>query len=561
MKSKTVRILYIVIALNIISCDDFLNINEDPNNPGSVPADLLLPSIQVDMVGALGSGSGGLSSTPMTYMHQIVQRQGSLNDYGILGDDFGVATPWNVLYTRALMDIEEMIKQGTEIGAPHYVGVGQIMKAYIYSVLVDTWGNVPFSEANKGVENFNPEYEAGETIYPQLFTLLDEGIANLAKESSDSPDENNDLIYGGNFELWRRFAKTVKLKMYNQIRLVQDVSAQVNALIAEGDLIEDEDGDFQLVYGEGISPDNRNPAYVQEYAPGTAQYYISPYFYEIMANLNTFGHRNYGGLIGTEDPRIPYYFYNQIAEVSPDESPENPCSYCFGYTDGNTGEFIVKVPELAGTGIVSIYQFSLNIDPNEGFDQSSSQTLAGLYPIGGRFDDGDGGASNFNGNPGVPQRMLTYYTRKYIEAELYLQGVATGDARAAFEEALYASFSKVNQVAAAVDAPEIDDADIDNYVAAVLAAYDAASDEGKLEHIITQKWIASFGVGYDLYTDYRRTGYPVLHDGNTDNISYTIRSREFPYSFPWPSANLSINSSAPGQKLVTSEDAKPFWMN
>lgn len=560
MKSRIYKILYVVIILNILSCDDFLNINEDPNNPKEVPVNLLLPSVQVDMAGALGSASGGLSSTAMTYMHQIVQREGSLNDYGILGDDFGVITPWNVLYTRSLMDIEGIIAQSAEIEAPHYAGIAKILKAYIYSVLVDVYGDVPYTDANKGIENPNPAYEPGETIYPQLFVLLDEGIADLEAESSASPGDD-DVIYGGDLDLWRKFAKTLKLKMFNQIRLVQNVSAEVNALIAEDDLIGDQDEDFQLVYGANISPDNRNPGYVQEYAPGTAQFYVSPYFYEIMANLNTFGHRDYGAEIGMEDPRIPWYFYHQMGEVTSDNTPENPCSYCYGYIDPNTGEFIEKVSELAGTGMVSIYQFSLNIDPNEGYDQASSQTLVGLYPMGGRFDDGDGEAADFNGNPEVPQRLLTYYARKYIEAELFLEGVATGDARAAFEEALYASFDKVNQVASDADAPLIAQTDIDDYVTAVLTAYDAADDAGKLEHIITQKWIASFGLGYDLYTDYRRTGYPILHDGNTDNLTVTVRGRDFPNSFPWPSANLSINSNAPGQKLVTSADAKPFWMN
>ena len=105
------------------------------------------------------------------------------------------------------------------------------------------------------------------------------------------------------------------------------------------------------------------------------------------------------------------------------------------------------------------------------------------------------------------------------------------------------------------------DADIQEYVDAVLADYDADDEPGKLEHIMTQKWIASYGWGVDLFTDYRRTGFPVLHDGNTDNLSVTIRTREYPNSFPWPTANLQVNESAPDQKTITSEDAKPFWMN
>ncbi len=560
MKIKLNKILIIFAAIFMLSCEkDFLDINDDPNNPLDATLDLLLPSAQLDMAGALGTASGGVSQITMSYMHQTVQRSSGQNDYAIQGVDFGVTAPWLTFYSRSLADIEIIIRKSEEQEAYPYLGIAQVMKAYIYSILVDLYGDVPFSEAHKAPDILLPKYDAGEEIYPQLFTLLDAGIENLEKESIFEVG-NEDVIYGGDPDLWIRFAKSVKLKMYNQIRKVQNVSSEVEALLSEGHLISDGSEDFEVDYGTSVGPDNRNPGYVQEWAPGTSNYYISPYFFETMANLNTFGHRNYGAEIGKVDPRIPYYFYNQIGEVSETSSPESPCTYCYGYIDPNTDQFITKVPALAGTGVVSIFAFSLNIDPNEGFAQGSSQTVLGLYPLGGKYDDGEGGASNFNGNPQVGQRMLTYYAVKFIEAELYQTGVATGDARAAFEEALYASFDKVNEVASATSSPEMEESAIVAYVDAALAAFDAADDEGKLEHIITQKWIASFGWGGDAYTDYRRTGYPVLYDGNADNLSYTIRTKEFPFAFPWPTANLQVNSKAPSQKNVTSPEAKPFWM-
>lgn len=527
-------------------CNDFLEINDDPNNPLVVPLSQLLPSIEVDMTGALGNSSGGLSSVTSTYMHQFVQRGAELNDYGIGGGDFGVITPWTVVYSMQLMDLEFMKNLAIEEGATHYLGVGQIIEAYTYSILVDVWGDIPFSEAALGTDNLAPKYDLGENVYPQLFTLLDDAIANLASESTNSPS-NDDLFYGGDLDKWRKLAKTLKLKLYNQVRLVQNVSSEVNALIAEGDLISADD-DFEMMHGTTLTPDDRNPGWVQEYTNGSPQYYMSPFFYEIMTNQNTFNHRNYGGVINTTDPRVPYYFYNQLEEGSGDSDAQNKCSYC---------------PSKSGSSFLSIYAFSFNIDPNEGFDQATSQTVGGLYPFGGAFDDGKGGGvSPTGGTPSAPLRLLTYCALKYIQAELILSGDATGDARVEFEEALNASFAEVNEAAAnsADMAPELDQADIDTYVDAVLAAYDAADDDGKLEHIITQKWLASFGWGVDSYTDYRRTGYPVLHDGNTDNVSVTKRGREFPFSFPWVTKNLSINASAPSQKLVTSSAAKPFWM-
>lgn len=574
MKTKhTLKYTLLLCAglwISLTGCDDFLDINDDPNNPTEGAVSLLLPSAQVDIGGALGNSMGGLSAIPQAYMHQMFERGTTQGDYGVNGSDFEVITPWNILYTRALMDIEQIISQGTDLEAWSYVGVAQIMKAYSLSLMVDMYGDVPFSEAFQGTALVSPFYDDDEVVYNELFLLLDQGIENLNKVSSITMG-TDDLFYGGNLGQWQRFAKTVKLKMYTQIRLVRDVSTEVNALLAENDLISSSADDFQFVFGTSTGPENRNSAYVQEYSPGAARYYINPFFYETLAGLNTFGHRGYGEGLGLVDPRIPYYFYNQIDTIRASTAPENPCSYCYGYNDPGTGNFVVQVPELAETGMVSIYMFSFNIDPNEGFAQGTSQSVAGLYPLGGAFDTGPGSAAaNFNGSPTVPQRFLTYYSLKYLEAELYLTGVATGNDEQAFRDALQASFSKVNEIATGANAtPPIPTIpltdgdeevnDIEDYIDAVMADYVTQDEQGKLEHIMTQKWIASYGFACDTYTDYRRTGFPVLHDGNTDNLSVTTQVRDFPFAFPWVDANLEINANAPPQKLIATDNARIFW--
>lgn len=554
-----IRILYKTIAAFCFctilgSCmDEYLDINDDPNNPLEASLPLLMTSSQADIAGALGNSIGGLSAIPQAYTQQMFQRGITEQDYALTGSDFEVITPWNILYTRGLMDIEQILEQGREQEAWSYVGVAQILKAYTFSLMVDVWGNVPYAGALEGPENLSPAYQSGETVYPELLALLDSGMMNLERESIIVMG-SDDVFYDGDLSLWRKFAKTVKLKMYNQIRLVEDVSAEVTALLEEGDLISDQGEDFEFPYSTSVSPENRNPAYVQEYEPGAAQFYINPFFYETLAGLNTFSHRGYGVEIGMADPRIPYYFYDQLSAGEP---AENPCAYCETDVNGN-----LIIPQLEGTGFLSIYMFSFNIDPNEGFSQSVSQTVAGLYPVGGRYDEGEGVPVNFNGEGDVPQRLLTYFARKYIEAELYLTGVVSGDAEATLREAIQASFDKVNQVASNAShksVPAIPQEEIDLYIEAVMADYAAADTEGKLEHIITQKWIASYGFAIDAYTDYRRTGYPVLHDGNEDNLATTSRTRGYPYSFPWVTANLEINASAPDQKQIATPEARVFW--
>ncbi|MBK8721277.1 MAG: SusD/RagB family nutrient-binding outer membrane lipoprotein [Saprospiraceae bacterium] len=80
-----------------------------------------------------------------------------------------------------------------------------------------------------------------------------------------------------------------------------------------------------------------------------------------------------------------------------------------------------------------------------------------------------------------------------------------------------AAFAKVNAVATTDGSPAISAADITKYTDAVLKLYDAANANGKLEIIMTQKWIASYGFALDAYTDYRRTGYPKIYDPSTDD--------------------------------------------
>lgn len=530
---------YIILAGLAVfsSCEDFLDINTDPNNPTEAPIDLLLPNIQVSTAEYMGISTHGLSNITSTYMHQLTQRGVETNDYGFRGSTFGVSAPWIQLYRKPLTDIEELLDQATTLEAYHYVGIAQINKAYIYSVLVDLWGDVPFHEANLGSENTAPRYDDDEEVYNEVLNLLDQGIANLRRESTILPG-SDDIIYGGDNDQWIKFANTLKLKLYNQARLAWDVQTEVKNLLNNEPLFTSINDDFELPYGTSAAPENRNPAYVQEWAPGGSYYYISPYFYEIMQGKSTFFETN--PLENIQDPRVPYYFYNQIDPA--EEKPENPPAYFD-----------------PATGFLSIYTFSFNIDPNEGYDQASSQTVAGLYPVGGRFDDGSGVDANFNGPGDVPQRMLTYHSSLYTRAELAWAGISDENAMDLFEEAMEASFAKVNEIASNAGAPEISEEDIDDYIDDVLALYDAADNQGKLELIITEKWISSFGYGIDAYNDFRRTGYPVLHDGNTDNLNVTVRGRDFPVAFPYEVDDLELNPNSPSQRNVTSD--RIFWDN
>lgn len=541
-------IAMLFVTLGFMSCDDFLDINDDPNNPTSVGNALLLSSAQVNMAYAFGNDNAGLNGHAGTIMHHYVQR-GAINDYGIQGTDFAVTTPWRSLYAGALTDLNIIIESGTEAGDLEFVGIAQVMKSFIFASMVDVWGDVPYFEANLGSENPFPTFDGGQEIYTDVLSLLDMAITNLAGGGTDPGA--SDFMYGGDQAAWIRVANTLKFRMYNNMnQLAGGFGTELQALVNGGNLIGNLTQDWEFGYGTSFTPENRNPAFAQEWSIGGAFYYIDPFFYETMRNADSFGHG--GLLLGVSDPRIPYYFYNQLPFGAGDGDAENPVAYG---------------PSSSGSAFLSIYSYSFNIDPNEGFDQSSSQTVAGLYATGGAYDAGAGGvvsnaatlaAGQVTGLGIMAQRLLTFDELLYMQAELAQLGqiTVTGEtARSLLGLAIDASFAKLNQVAAEGGAPLITDASRDAYRDAVLVAFDGATDP--LQVIMTSKWVSMFGNSLVSYNDYRRTGYPVLHDGNTDNLNVTVQTRAFPVSFPYDVTNLTLNPNAPAQRIVAT--ANVFW--
>jgi len=516
---KTYVVLVVLLILS--SCSNFLDINADPNNPTDAPLRQILPGAQVQIGYNLGNVTGGLSNAASTFVHQIVSFR--VDQYEITGDY--VNNTWFGLYT-ALNNLEIIINKGQASGDFKYVGIAKIMKAYTFSIMVDLFGDIPYSEALKGEQNQAPRFDDDKQIYNSLFGVIDEGIADLGKPGGLLPG-SDDLIYRGDIDKWRRFAKTLKLKMYNQIRLEQNVTQQLTALINEKEDLITEQDDFELPYGTSTTPPNRNPGFLAEYAGGSRESFVSRWFYDIMRGQNA------QILSGISDPRIPYYFYNQKTNTA----PEGAASY-------QDGRFITR---LFGT-------------PGAGGNVTNLQTLHGLYPIGGRYDDGTGGAATGTSGPGnVAQRLLPYFNRKFIEAEIGLT-LGVGDAREALESGIRAAFNKVNRIAAAVPAniqtvPQIPASAITAYVTSILALYDAATNEQKLEIIITQKWIANYGFGIDSYTDFRRANYPRLYVPNATD--QTISANPFPLRFPYRNVDLKTNPNAPAQANVYTD--KIFW--
>ena len=519
-----------LILLIFSSCEKWLDVNEDLNEPTVGRVDLLLPSAQIHMFTYLsGYQAASVGSTIGTVMHQVKENGDS---YNVTPTDHSINESWDAIYS-GLQDVEEIIRIGKANDQLKYVGVAKLLKAYNYSLLVDLWGDVPFSEATAMPAVRYPKFDNGETVYPALFDMIDEAILDLKnKESKNSvPMGSSDLVYGGNVTSWIKLANSLKLKMFNQIRLHSSYdAAKVNALILENNFI-DSDSGFEIAYGSSKLPENRNPMYAAEYKSATAHEYLLSHW--MFGTMN--GDDNYIPLFkDVKDPRIPYYYYKQ--------------------EDGSSSEDA----DFSNAGFYTTRFGSHSSDVSTNF---KNFTALGVYPCGGKYDDGsltpgDFNASGAQGSGLAPMRLLSAHDILFIRAELAQVGKTNEDARALFEEGLNAAFDKVNAVAKTVEkTPVVPVADRDAYVGSMLSKYDLGNE---LELIITQKWIASFGNPVDSYTDYRRTGFPKLFDPNTDDTDdETYTSYLFPVSMPYANSSMNANVNAPKPRTISAD--KVFW--
>jgi hypothetical protein len=560
-KSRSIKLL-LLCTIVFASCKKYLDINKDPNNPLTVEVSKLLPTAESSLGSALAIGNGtagGLSQILEVYTHQMSTRE-SQDQYAYTGSGFYIGTTWPTMYQGVFENLEKIIKIAGPAGDRQYVGIAKILKAYGYSQFVDAFGDIPFSEANRLDSSIRyPKFDDDATIYPKLIALLDEGIADVTNATALNLHKptTDDVIYGGNVQRWVKAANTIKLKLYTQVRKVQNVQAQVTALLASPNtLINATNESFWLPYGPNGATDDRNPGF-GDYIATQRSNHVSPWFYETLK-----GYRP-DIFTGNPDPRLPYYIYNQIKANTVTADPTE-------YRDG---------------AFVSIYFGSRG--PNRDRNQQNVISLMGIYPVGGRYDDAQGGTANAaSGTGAAPYKFITYADRLYLEAELINAGLATGDARAVLQAAMTESFKQVDYVITtfvkpAQSVPAINGtAAMTTYINKVLTEYDAGDAAKKLRIIITEKWLESYGSAVDQYTDYRRTGYPILFDPNNPTMApggfvqppvngnpqaipqpavLVQLSRPYPNSLPWYQTELETNPNAPPQKdLVNS--FKVFWM-
>lgn len=225
----------LVLMLSMQACKkDFLDVNENPNNPEDVPMNAILPAAQGAVAYTLGNQLhivGGLWGQYWTQGANASQYN-SYEQYAWNNTDSD--RPWSQLYAQALKDIDVLRKKAIAENNPNYEAIADFMQAYTMQVVTDAWGDVPFTQALQADAGITrPVYDTQESIYDSIIGLIDHGILILG--NSDEVPGVDDLFYHGDLFLWYKFANTLKLRIYlRQVYRRPSVSSEgIGALTAD----------------------------------------------------------------------------------------------------------------------------------------------------------------------------------------------------------------------------------------------------------------------------------------------------------------------------------------
>lgn len=523
------------------SCTDKLDeLLENPNavNATTASPDFLLNSIQL----SYQSLWYGVSDRGARLTRQINQGSALYEAAYAAGATNGT---WSNAYASILADINFLVPLAEKSNLQRHLGIAKTIKAMVLMDLVDTYGNVPYTEAIDP-SNFSPKVDEGSTVYAAALKLLDEASAHFTATTSGGTP--NDYFYARNYTRWNKLVNTLKLKHHLNTRLVNaDASKNaINALIAANALIGTGD-DFVFRFGTtAADPDSRHPKFAGQYTAGGGDYQSTDFMHHLTVEK------------GFDDPRVRYYMYRQtltnttnvdeqecISQIAPPHYLVGNYPYC--NPAGNKG-----------------YWGRDHLDPDGIPPDGLKRTAYGTFPAGGRFDNSSGVPVS---NPALGMRgagihpiMLAAYV-DFMLAEAAITLGTTGTPKTLLLSGIKKHMDYVRAFAVAgTEGALINTFEpaatfttrVTNYQNYVGAQYDAAAtNDTKMNVVGREYWLSLYGNGMESFNLYRRTGKPARLQPGLEAIT-----GPFVRSFLYPNNYMVTNTKAvQKQNLAT----QVFW--
>lgn len=532
-QSKYITIITMACALFFASCSDeyMENMNTDPSRAATIDPNAQLTTAQLQTYGDLS-----MMEIYRNYHYAFTQQlMGCWNTTNYGGrhtlDNNEMSRIWTSFYTQSLKNIiDAQYRTAEDAEKVNINSVLRIYRVYLMSIITDTYGDAPFSEAGLGFleGKFNPKYDKQEDIYNAFFLELEDAV-NKIDPTKDKV--TGDLIYAGDVTKWQQLANSLRLRFAMRISNVNPTKAQTefeNALAANGGVITDASSDALIKYmtiafsfGQEAYSDYRGNSLSQllfgNDPANNPSYLCSTFFNQLRqsGDPRTFkiSRCYYDGLMSATSPDNRVDITQEMIEKGIDFSPRDPGAYSWepwptGYDSDICAELAVNNPSVTAT-------MAREVEPKL--------------------------ANNFlkSDNPGV---VMTSAEVKFLMAEATVKKWNVGSVSA---EDLYKQ-----GVRAAMDFLT------DNYgcTATTDAEFDAFiqgrgtfghTDNQKLEAINTQAWILHFTNPAECWANVRRSGYPKLKSPAEYGFGqYLTGGTEIPVRLCYPVLESSYNKKS-----------------
>lgn len=531
-QSKYITIITMACALFFASCSDeyMENMNTDPSKAATIDPNAQLTTAQLQTYGDLS-----MMEIYRNYHYAFTQQlMGCWNTTNYGGrhtlDNNEMSRIWTSFYTQSLKNIiDAQYRTAEDAEKVNINSVLRIYRVYLMSIITDTYGDAPFSEAGLGFleGKFNPKYDKQEDIYNAFFLELEDAV-NKIDPTKDKV--TGDLIYAGDVTKWQQLANSLRLRFAMRISNVNPTKAQTefeNALAANGGVITDASSDALIKYmtiafsfGQEAYSDYRGNSLSQllfgNDPANNPSYLCSTFFNQLRqsGDPRTFkiSRCYYDGLMSATSPDNRVDITQEMIEKGIDFSPRNPGAYSWepwptGYDSDICKELAVNNPSVTAT-------MAREVEPKL--------------------------ANNFL--KATIRVVMTSAEVKFLMAEATVKKWNVGSVSA---EDLYKQ-----GVRAAMDFLT------DNYgcTATTDAEFDAFiqgrgtfghTDNQKLEAINTQAWILHFTNPAECWANVRRSGYPKLKSPAEYGFGqYLTGGTEIPVRLCYPVLESSYNKKS-----------------
>lgn len=296
MKKILITALSIIALVSCQSDDAYEKANVDPKNPLQVDADFLFNSATKSLVDQMTSTNVNTNIFRMLGQHWTETTYVDEANY-----DFNTRnitnSHWSEIYRDVLFDLstaKEYTDANTRLSTATKDSRNaqiEILSVYAWANLVETFGNVPYSQAINTDKYFLPVYDDAATIYTDLLTRLNVAIPKLTDTGFGSADP----IYEGNAAAWKKFANSLKLRMGIRVIDVPAMSTIARTAITtavSGGVFTSNADNASMKYSS--APPNTNPVWVDLVQSGRSDFVIANTLVDFMNDLN--------------DPRREVYF-------------------------------------------------------------------------------------------------------------------------------------------------------------------------------------------------------------------------------------------------------------